>query len=122
MKLYDFTGLINKYSVSFDVVSETEGAYDGGIYIPGKTVTEAFTGAIVPIAERKIYQSGGAYTTQDKQLYTHKRIPDALLKGKVRYKDCDYSIEEGIDHSDFCGAFVYTLKRANVNDKQQKNS
>jgi hypothetical protein len=115
-KLYDFTQLIKKYSTEFTVLSQKESRYDGGIRVDGETVTTVLSGAVVPLGERKLYQSGGAYTSQDRSLYMFKRIPQALMDGKVLYKGDTYSIEEETEYSDFADVFIYTLRRVNVND------
>lgn len=116
MKLYNFTRLIKKYKCNFTVVTQTGGTYEGGIYVPeNKTETEMI-GAIVPLGENKIYQSGGSYTTQDRNLYMFKQIPKPLLSGKVIYKGNIYSIEENTDYSEYCDAFIYTLRRVSALD------
>lgn len=117
MKLYNFTRLIKKYSCDFSVITSTEGKYKGGLWIPGETVTTCLRGAIVSLPEKKLYQPGGNYTTNDRQLYMFERIPQALKDGKVLYKGAYYSIEEETEYSEFCDAFIYLLRSVSVNDK-----
>ena len=93
MKLYNFTRLITKYAVPFIVETDTVGSYDSGIYKPGAAETHDYTGAIVPMSERKQYQSGGTYTSQDRELYMFERIPEALRRGRVVYGNNVYNIE-----------------------------
>ena len=111
MILYNFTRLINKYSTDFTLIVPSEGYYEGGIYKEGKSTTEVLTGAIIPLSKRKIYQLGGNYTAQDKELYMIKRINKALLGGKVLYKGDYYSIEEETDYSDFAEIYHYMLRK-----------
>ena len=111
MKLYNFNRLITKYSTDFTIIMPSEGYYDGGIYVCGETKTEVLAGAIIPMSQRKVYQLGGNYTTQDKELYMMKRIDRALLGGKVSYKGDTYSIEEETDYSDFADIYHYILRK-----------
>lgn len=110
-KIYDFTRLINKYSTDFTLITPSEGVYEGGVYKDGEAVHTALRGAIVPMSERKAYQSGGNYTAEDKELYMIKRINKALLGGKVLYKGRYYCIEEETDYSDFADAYKYVLRK-----------
>lgn len=110
-KLYDFTRLVNKYSKSFEVVYQQDGgSYVGGKYVSAGTVTEAATGAIIPMSERKIYGSGGTYTAKDRQLIMLEPVKGPLKGVKVRYKGCEYSVEQETDHTDYSDVNVYWLK------------
>lgn len=111
MKLYDFTRLINKYSTDFTLIVPSEGHYEGGIYTESEATTEVLTGAVIPLSQRKIYQLGGNYTAQDKELYTTERIDKALFGGKVLYKGDYFSIEEEADYSDFADIYHYMLRK-----------
>lgn len=111
MQLYNFNRLITKYSTEFTLITPSEGAYDGGVYVYGEPKTNVLTGAIIPLSQRKVYQLGGNYTTQDKELYMLKRIDRALLGGKVFYKGDTYSIEEETDYSDFSDIYHYMLRK-----------
>lgn len=111
MKLYNFTRLINKYSTVFKLIVPSEGQYEGGIYVEGNSATPSCTGAIIPLSRRKVYQLGGNYTTQDKELYMATPIDKALLGSKVLYKDEYYGIEEATDYSDFGDIYHYILRK-----------
>lgn len=108
--LYNFDRLIDKYSGDFTLVSETEGNYIGGKYISGETTEITLRGAIVPIADNKVYQSGGTYTTKDRELYMRTPIDKPLETVKVRYKNNEYKIEQVKDFSDYANAYIYLLK------------
>lgn len=109
-KLYDFTRLIAKYSTTFQVISASKGEYVDGVYQSGtETITNA-VGAIVPMAERKVYQSGGSYTQKDRSLYMSTEITVHLKDTRIRYKDNIYSIEEDTDWSEYADTHVYVLK------------
>lgn len=112
MKLYNFIRLINKYSVDFVCITQSAGGYDdGGVYIAGEKTETPLRGAIIPMTERKIYQLGGNYTSEDRELYMIKRIDSALLGGKVLYKGEYFAIEEETDYSDYADIFHYILRK-----------
>lgn len=109
-KLYDFRRLIEKYSVDFLLVTEEKGGYVGGKYVAGKeTVTER-RGAIVPISDKKIYQSGGTLTDKDRQLFMKTPIEESLKYSNVKYNGCKYSIEQETNFDDYADAYIYMLK------------
>lgn len=115
-KLYDFIRLIKKYSVKYEVVTASEGAYVNGKYQQGIITLEERYGAIVPLSERKIYQSGGNYTSKDRQLFTTMPITSPLKDTKIRYKGDTYSIEEETPYSDYADAYVYVLRWVSASD------
>lgn len=110
MNIYDFTDIIRMHSVTFELVSHSEGNYVGGKYQSGSEVVSERTGAIIPLSERKIYQSGGTYSSKDRHLYMTTPISGALKDTQVRYKGDVYSIEEDRDWSDYSNTFVYVLR------------
>ena len=74
---FDFTRLLKKYSVACQLIRETGGGkYEGGNWVPDPSgEPETIQGALIPITDRKIYQSGGTYTAQDRELITQTGIP-----------------------------------------------
>ena len=120
-KLYDFHRLIDKYSCIFEVIYHTEGAYVDGKWRDGLTTVSEMSGAIVPLAETKIYQSGGTLKKTDRQLYTVIPVTEDLSKAKVRYKGKTYSIEEDTDYSDYADVYIYVLRWVSGFDKSEKN-
>lgn len=107
---YDFTDLIRRHSVPFEVVAFTKGGYVGGKYQKGlQTVTER-EGAILPMTDNKIYQSGGTYSTKDRMLYMSTPIDGAFDTLKIRYDGNMYGIESAQDFSEYSDAYIYTLK------------
>lgn len=109
-KLYDFTRLINKYSVSFTLVIPSEGSYVGGKFVEGEAERTNLKGAIIPMSESKVYQSGGTYTSKDRQLYLLSPVKKALKGSSIEYDGNVYSIESETDYKDYCDAAVYNLK------------
>ncbi len=116
MKLYNFTRLISKYKTTFEIVDKKGGYYNGGIWEPGESETIKKQGAIVPMSERKLYQQGGTYTTQDRELYMFEKIPESLSDNYVIYKGNRYKIEEETDYSEYSDVYVYVLRRVSTVD------
>lgn len=117
MKLYNFARLIQKYSAEFQFLVQTEGHYESGEWVESEEIVETGTGAIIPMSESRIRDSGGVYTTQDRQLYMLHRIPEALKGAQIRYKGILYSVENEISHEDYADVYVYVLKWVSLFDK-----
>lgn len=110
MKLYNFERLIKKYSGDFTLVSTAKGEYIGGKYVEGEKTETGCKGAFVPMSERKIYQSGGTYTSKDYTLYMTEPIPKAFETVKAIYKGNEYNIEQATDYEDYADAYIYNAK------------
>ena len=108
-KLYDFTRLINKYSVEFSL-HKTQGRYVAGKWEQGGELVTTMRGAIVPLSDQKIYDSGGTYTRQDRELYVTEPLRAPLSDFFVVYKGNTYAIEEARNFEDYADAAVYVLK------------
>ena len=109
-KLYNFIRLIRKYSVTYELLTTSEGGYVNGKYQAGVSTTEERKGAIVPLPQRKIYQSGGYYTSKDRTLFSSTPIVSALKDTKVRYQGSTFNVEEETPYGDYSDAYIYTLK------------
>lgn len=108
--MYDFRSLIEDHSVPFELVSKSGGKYVGGKWQSGTESISEHSGAIITMSERKIYQSGGTFTSKDRHLYTIEPIDEPLKEAQVRYKGNVYSIEEENDLSDYSPAYIYVLR------------
>lgn len=109
MKLYNFTRLIRKYSVTF-TLKQKSGSYVYGKWVEGVPKTTEMRGAIVPMKARKVYGSGGTYTTQDRELYLTKPLTGVLSDYSVVYKGNTYAVEESLIFEDYADVAVYALK------------
>lgn len=110
MPLYQFKRLIEKYNVSFvSMISDpSEGHYDeSGEWVPGETTEVLGSGAIVPLSQSLIYQSGGALTQYDRNLYTGMAIP---LQSKIIYQGVHYTVTSKTPFSDYADFNLYVLK------------
>lgn len=108
--MYDFTDLIERHSNPFELVVKSGGSYVGGVWKNASESVSERSGAIIPLGDRKLYQSGGTYTTKDRRLYMITPIENPLEYSQVRYKGNVYNIEEDKDFSDYSEAYVYVLK------------
>lgn len=115
MKLYNFKRLINKYSVKF-CLHRIQGGYVGGKWELGGELVKEMRGAIVPIGEKRVYSSGGTYTSQDRELYTTERLKDALCDLRVVHNGNTYTVEGVKDFGDYADVYVYTLKWVSMED------
>lgn len=85
--------------------------YDnGGIWVEGETVFESFQGAIMGLSYQDLkYDAGGAYTIDDRKLYTYNRL---ITGEKIEHDGIIYTIARSKDYSQFGGGlFIYILRR-----------
>lgn len=111
---FDFYDLINKYSCNFKAFIASEEAYDdAGEYSCTKEEKE-LTGAIIGIADGKIYRSAGTLTDKDKYLFMFEELP--LNDTEVIYKNNRYKVESQVENAEFTGVYQYTLKYVSAFD------
>lgn len=108
---FDFSGLIEKYSNPFTVVTHTGAGYnDAGIWQQGSEVRTTFTGAIIAFKESKVFRSEGKITAKDRKLHMLEKLPDALVGAHVEYKGQKYMIESELENAEFTGVWSYFLR------------
>lgn len=112
-QLFAFQDLIERYSVAFDVETVGPGAYDDlGEWVDGVLVTVPARGALIPIASRAVYESGGRINEKDRQLI---KVGEAVpLGATVVYKTERYKVESWTNHGDYGDFEVYLLKHVSV--------
>ena len=112
MSYFDFNRLIDKYSASFTLRVPSEGSYVGGQYEVTYSEKE-LTGAIIGLSMRKVYQSGGYLTSQDRHLYIKEPVDCALEGAIVVFDGNEFSIEEDTENGNerFTGVYSYVLRR-----------
>lgn len=121
MLLYKFARLIKKYSVSCQLVSVSEGAWSAGTYVEGETTTTDIRGAVVPITEKRIQNSGGSLKQGDCEFITTQPIvinsnTHIIHKGKT------YKLEDTTDYSDYADFNVYVARRVSAFDTAGNNT
>lgn len=122
MQYFDFSSLIEQYSVDLKVLGESKGVYDdSGEYVAGEKTEYIFHGAIVAFSENKVYRSEGRLTSQDKLLIMQEPINKALHGAKVIYDNRQYRIEGELENAEFTGVYQYTLKYVSAFDRERYN-
>lgn len=120
MKFFNFKPLIEQYTVNFllEYPQDTDKpkVYDDlGKLIPAPPSEPiAAKGALIPLPQRLIYESGGRLTEADRQLYSlDHNIP---LKSRITYKGLKYYVESKTPYEDFADFSTYTLKGVDAFD------
>lgn len=120
--LFDFSRLIEKYGVSCQLLRESGGGkYVGGNWVPEPAgEPEMVYGAVIPMASRKIYQSGGTYTEQDREFITETEIP-LEPTAYIVHHSARYHVESENDYSEYASFHDYNLKRVGAIDKPKEH-
>lgn len=121
-QLYNFSDLIEEYSVECELIRETgRGSYVGGNWVPQAALpAETAAGAVIPMTDRKIYQSGGMYTQNDREFITQKDIP-LEPAAYIIFQGMKYHVESETDYNVYAGFHVYNLKWVGVFDRTEKD-
>lgn len=114
-KLYNFARLIKKYSVTCKLETTVDGKWSAGTYQEGETTTTDVTGAVVPISEERIQDSGGSYKKGDCEFITTETI-EITDKSHLIYKGKRYKLENSTDYSDYADFNIYVARGVSVND------
>lgn len=121
MKLYNFARLIKKYAASCQLENTTEGAWRAGGHSNGQTTLTNISGAVVPINEKRIQNSGGSYKRGDCEFITTQHIvihsKTYLIHNGKRYK-----LEDSTDYSDYADFNVYLARRVSAFDTTDTNT
>lgn len=108
---FDFAPLISDYAAAFTVVTHAGSGYDeSGDWQAGQEARAEYEGAIVAYSQSKLLRAEGAISTQDRRLFMHAPLPDALLGAHVLYAGQKYHIESELENAEFTGVYSYHLK------------
>lgn len=121
MLLYKFSRLIEKYGVSCQLVEIAEGKWKAGVWIEGEQTTTDINGAIVPISEKRIQNSGGSYKQGDCEFITIKPLV-IHSNTYIIHKDKKYKLEDTTDYSDYADFNIYVARRVSAFDTTSKNT
>lgn len=110
MQYYHFERLIKKYSSEITAILPAKGEYVNGEYVKNEEKRITFDAAILDIDRKKVYESGGTLTLQDKQLYVIGTLTEEIRGAKIIYKGKEYSVEQDTDNSVFTNFTAYVLK------------
>ena len=121
MLLYRFERLIKKYGVSCQLVDFPEGKWVAGVWQAAEPETTDIAGAIVPINEKRIQNSGGSYKQGDCELIT---LQPLVIHSNtyVIHNDKKYKLEDSTDYSDYADFNVYTARRVSAFDTTGSNT
>ena len=120
MLIYKFNRLIKKYTVDCQLVSVSEGKWVAGSWVDGETTIEPIRGAIVPMTEKRLNNSGGDYKQGDCEFITTAPI-ELHSDTHILYKDKKYKLEENTDYSDYADFYTYVARRVSAFDTTGSN-
>ncbi|WP_051870400.1 hypothetical protein [Brevibacillus laterosporus] len=113
-RIFQFSGLLNRFTTTFEVEVKTKGDYDDtGRWMEGTEKNEQRTGAIVPMPMRIVMEQGGRFTLSDHLLYCLDPIEP---RSEVTYAGNGYRVEELTDFTPYADCYRYVLKRVSPFD------
>ena len=115
MKLYNFARLIKKYSVLCRLVTFGEGSWKAGEWQEGEQSTKDIIGAIVPINEKRIQNSGGSYKQGDCEFITTELI-EITSNAYLVHNGKKYKLQDSTDYSNYADFNVYVARRVSAFD------
>ena len=111
MQYFDFSGLIEKYSVDLQAEIPAKGEYNArGEHIKGEPQIVTIRGAVISRRLSKIFRSDGMLTMQDKALFMLSELPNALQGALITDGNKTYHIADKLENGAFTGVYAYTLK------------
>lgn len=113
--LYNFERLINKYSVVCQLVTISEGSWKAGVWQEGVTTTKDIEGAVVPISEKRINNSGGDYKQGDCEFITLQPI-EINSNTYLVHNNKKYKLQDSTDYSDYADFNIYVARRVSAFD------
>lgn len=116
MQLYNFERLIEKYSTECQLINTTEGDWIAGEWVEGDTATTPVYGAVVPITEKRINNSGGDYKQGDCEFITREPI-ELNSDTHLVYKGKQYKLEDSTDYSEYADFYIYIARRVSAFDR-----
>lgn len=121
MSIYNFARLIKKYTVSCQLVDIADGSWKAGVWVEGKKTTTDISGAIVPISEKRIQNSGGSYKQGDCEFITTKPLV-IHSNTYIVHKGKKYKLEDSTDYSDYADFNTYVARRVSAFDTTSTNT
>ena len=115
MLLYKFARLIKKYFVDCQLVTFGEGSWKAGEWQEGEQSTMDIKGAVVPISEKRIQNSGGSYKQGDCEFITTELI-EITSNTYLVDKGKKYKLQDSTDYSDYADFNVYVARRVSAFD------
>lgn len=124
--IYHFERLIEKYGVDCKLLRKGEGYWLAGEYHDGNMIETDINGAVVPISEKRVQNSGGSYKQGDCEFITTQPI-EVLGEVYLVHKGKKYKLEDSTDYSDYADFNIYVARRVSAFDttgsgKKQSNA
>ena len=119
MILYHLQRLVKKYTVCCKLENTKEGEWVAGEWVEGKTTTTDIAGAIVPISEKRINNSGGDYKQGDCEFITTNPL-ELNSDTYILYKNKRYKLEDSTDYSDYADFYTYIARRVSAFDGRKE--
>lgn len=121
MKRYNFTRLINKYAVNCQLVTFAEGKWEGGEWQEGQKNISDISGAVVPISEKRVQNSGGSYQQGDLEFITTQSI-EITSDTYLVYHGKHYKLMDTTDYSEYADFHTYLAKGVSVFDSTRNDT
>lgn len=116
MAIYNFERLIEKYGVNCQLETTAQGSWKAGEKVKGETTVTDISGAIVPISEKRINNSGGDYKQGDCEFIT--TTPLAVTdKTYILYNGKRYKLQDSTDYTEYADFYIYIAKGADSFDR-----
>lgn len=115
MALYNFERLIEKYGVDCKLVRFGEGYWLAGKYHDGEKIETDINGAVVPITESRVQNSGGSFKQGDCEFITTKPI-EFIGAMYLVHNDKKYKLEQSTNYSDYADFNTYVARRVSAFD------
>ncbi len=108
-QIFQFKGLIDQFSLDFLLEVVSAGKRDDiGEWKDGERGWESHRGALVPLGERQIAQSGGTLTEADRTLYfAGERLKEGT---RIAHENKLYSIVRVNPYDNYADFNSYTVK------------
>lgn len=121
MRMYNFAKLIKKYSAACQLVTIAEGSWHAGSWREGEKTETPINGAVVPIAEKRIQNSGGFYQQGDCDFITLTPV-EITSNTYLVYKGKTYKLMDSTDYSEYADFNTYVARRVSSFDTAGKNT
>ena len=121
MLLYKFERLIKKYGAACQLVTFPEGKWKAGKWVTGEPTTKDIKGAVVPISEKRIQNSGGSYKQGDCEFITLEPV-ELTSDTFLVYKDKKYKLQDTTDYSEYADFKTYVARRVSSFDTTGENT
>lgn len=92
-------------------LEQTEGRYEGGVWVPGRESKTPFKAAVVPFSDDALqFGDAGTYTANDRRLFTYRKLEQGQT---LEINNEQYTVVEERDYAFYArGLRMYVARRA----------